>query len=213
MSCDGVRVAQPLFPVEGQGSTPMSPLQLEIVVVDALKAIDLNRLWHSTLPKITSSNIYRNTYRICFGALYKNCYFAVAIWTSPVAQNRLKNGFETLELRRLAISNSAPKNTASRMLSVMCKIIKSEFRDVFKLISYQDTGQHIGTIYKASGLKPIKSNTKFLSWENRPGRTDKTDAPKIRWEKQIRPEPENDIIKNVTEELKRMPIQQQMFRS
>jgi len=184
----------------------MSPLQFEIVEIHTLLAIDLNRLWHSVLPKISSGNIYRNTYRISFGALYKNLYFAVAIWTSPVAQNRLKNGFETLELRRMAISNDSPKNTASRFLSVMCKIIKNRFHEIYKLISYQDTKTHLGTIYKASNWYPVKSQSEFMSWENRPGRLDKTESVKIRWEKQIRPEPEIEIKPKIEKECSQLKL-------
>ena len=42
MSGGGVRVAQPLFPVDGQGSIPMSPLQFKIVQTPIKLAVKLN---------------------------------------------------------------------------------------------------------------------------------------------------------------------------
>ena len=92
-SGDGVRVAQPLFPVDGQGSIPMSPLQLRVVEINVRTSIELNKLWHSRIPNIHSSNIYRNSHKICFGAIYKNTYYASAIWTSPVAIDFNNRGF------------------------------------------------------------------------------------------------------------------------
>ena len=199
MSGDSVRVASPLFPVEGQGSIPMSPLQFEIEIIPTQKAIELNKLWHSRLPKLPIWNVVTK-HGISFGASYKNIYFAIAIWSRPIAR-ALDDKF-TFELRRMAIHVDAPKNTASRMISIMCKIIKKR-TNYRRLISYQDTKVHNGTIYKASGW--IATNTsKGVSWfkprknlaltqqsgiENL-----QTDAPKIRWEKQIRPEPETKII-------------------
>ena len=49
-----------------------------------------------------------------------------------------------------AIASDAPKYTATRMLSIMVKRIKKEFPDIVRLISYQDTEVHKGTIYKAA---------------------------------------------------------------
>jgi len=71
------------------------------------------------------------------------------IFGPPVA--RAFNGTPTLELRRMAISSDAPKNTASRMISVTIKILRKSKPWLKKIISYQDTDVHAGTIYKASG--------------------------------------------------------------
>ena len=187
MSGDSVRVAQPLFPVEGQGSIPMSPLQFEIVQIPLLVAKKLNRLWHSSLPDYNTG--YLATSVICFGAIYKNYYFASAIWhnsSSPAFTNK-----PWLELRRMAISPEAPKNTASRMIKIMAKTIKKDFLWVVKLISYQDTSIHLGVIYKASGWiadesQDTKNELKIGKFRNQ--KTGKISYPKIRWEKQIRVE-------------------------
>jgi hypothetical protein len=103
-----------------------------------------------------------------------------------VAQNRFKDGKHILELRRLAISKEAPKNTASRMIKVMISIIRQKFPDIKKLISYQDTEVHRGTIYKASNWK-IGAKVRGLSWttKNRKRNPEQTLAKKIRWEYQL----------------------------
>lgn len=178
---DSIRVVHPLFQEEGDGSTPISPLQLEINQVDRKTFIALNELWHSRLPSCT--NCFEG---ICFAAFYKNIYYAVAWWSKPIASNRLKDGKSIYELRRLAIADDAPKNTASRMISIMSRQIRRKLPNIKKLISYQDTAVHDGTIYKASGWTN-GAETKFVSWKNRKdfNRTDQSTSNKVRWEREI----------------------------
>ena len=211
MSGDSVRVASPLFPVEGQGSIPMSPLQFEIKQCDRKIFKTLNKKWHSRLPLMGS--FYINSVFFC--AEYKNIYYAVAGWSAPIAPIFNMSGLNNkiLELRRMAISSDAPKNTASRMISIMTKIIKNTKPNIYRLISYQDTEVHTGTIYKASGWKigayysGCRKDIKGGSWhrpnakcsfsnkpKNRPD-LNKATEPKIRWEKQIRQESETKVIK------------------
>lgn len=182
ISGDDVVVAYPLFQEEGGGSIPTSPLQFEVVRIKPQLACVLNKTWHSRLPEIHWSNVVRNTHSICFAAIYKNKYYAVGIWSSPVAQNRFQDGKQILELRRLAISPNAPKYTATRIISIMVKIIKKELPDIKRLISYQDTQVHTGTIYKASNWIKEKE-TDFISWttEKRQRNVDQAKASKIRW--------------------------------
>jgi len=186
---DGVRVAHPLFQEEGSGSIPTSPLQLEIVEIDRYRAQKLNEQWHSRLP-IYDTGFCLNSL-VSYGALYKNIFYAIAIWTNPVAA--LLPQREWLELRRMAISPEAPKNTASRMLAVMARLIEKKFPYVERLISYQDTEVHKGTIYKAAGWIATNKH-KGGSW-NRPNAKNKNGKPrtrpdlnaatgeKVRWEK------------------------------
>ena len=110
-------------------------------------------------------------------------YYAVAIWSTPVAANRIKNGDNILELRRMAISRFAPKNTATYMISKMVKDIEKTLPNIVKLISYQDTEVHNGTIYKASNWI-IGSRSQGASWttKRRLRNTGQTTSDKIRWE-------------------------------
>ena len=189
---DGVMVAQPLFPVEGQGSIPMSPLQLEIVEIPMWTAIKLNELWHSRLPKYRVGCRPKQHSWVSFAAEYKNIYFAIAIWSHP--NNRFLDDGYTLELRRMAISPDAPKNTASRMIKIMLIEIKKLGPKLARVISYQDKDVHKGTIYKASGwLMAVENKAMdytFCGTRKRPKPQNK--ANKIRWEKQIRSEPKQE---------------------
>lgn len=183
LSGDDVKVALPLFQEVSGGAVPTSPHQFKIEVIRAKVACDLNKRWHSRLPEIDWSNVVRNTHYVCFGAKYKGEWFAVGIWSSPVAQNRFADGRQMLELRRLAIAPQAPKNTASRMISVMTKLIKQKFPDIKRLISYQDTEVHTGGIYKASNWQ-VGGESAGISWttKTRNRNKEQTLAKKIRWE-------------------------------
>ena len=92
-------------------------------------------------------------------------------------------GKHVLELRRLAICDDAPKNTATRMLKLMRNLIAKKFPDIKMLISYQDTSVHKGTIYKADNWIRGKE-TPYISWTTttRMRNKDQSDAKKIRWE-------------------------------
>jgi len=173
----------PLFQEENGGAVPTSPLQFEIRQIKAKLACELNDKWHSRLPYIHWSNVVRNTHYLCFGAIYNGEWYATGIWSSPVAQNRFKDGKQMLELRRMAISKNSPKNTASRMIKVMISKIKQTFPDITRLISYQDTDVHLGTIYKASNWR-VCGESEGTSWttKNRKRNKEQTMSNKLRWE-------------------------------
>lgn len=172
-----------------QLSEVQSPKDLVYEVIKAKLACELNAKWHSRLPYIHWSNVVRNTHYVCFGAREKNSldYIAVGIWSSPVAQNRFKYGKQMLELRRMAISEGCPRNTATHMLRFMRRWIKQNKTDVAMLISYQDTEVHHGTIYKADNWVEA-AESKGLAWntEKRKRNKEQSLAPKIRWEYKLR---------------------------
>ena len=183
-SGDGARVAYPLFQVEDSGSSPTSPLQFEICFLPVDRAEELNMQWHSRLPELRS----RRGHTTCFGALYEGKWYACAIWADPVA--RMFNHKNYLELRRMAICKDAPKNTASRMISIMTKMIQEKYPEIVKLISYQDTAVHTGTIYKASGWK-AEGFRKAGEWDTnkRPYKShvkSQATGDKVRWEKDLK---------------------------
>ena len=177
-----------LFDLVERAEPPTSPMQLNFKVIRAQTACLLNSKWHSRLPIIDWSNVVRNTHYVCYAAEYQNEFYASAIWSSPVAQNRFKHGRQILELRRMAISPEAPRNTATRMLSFMRKHIKQTMPDIALLVSYQDTEVHLGTIYKADNWTAV-SVTEGTSWttEARKRNTDQSLADKVRWEYRLKP--------------------------
>lgn len=186
LSGDGVPIAQPLFQEEGDGLTPISPLQLHFAPCSVEVAMQLVSLWHSRLPRTHKGNIVGSVRCCLYAATFANRYYATAIWTDPVAANRFSDGWMMLELRRLAIADNAPKNTASRMLSWMVRDIKRRYPELTRLVSYQDTEVHQGTIYKASGWK-CTAVTEFKDWNDTRNRaTPQSRASKQRWEIDLR---------------------------
>lgn len=181
---DDITLVSPLFTTETV--YPTSARELICDRCDVHLACRLNSLWHSRFPKIDWSNVVRNRHYCCFAAHYGGRFYAVAIWSSPIAANRLADGDKLLELRRMAIAKEAPRFTATRMLSIMRKQIRCGFPDVIRLISYQDTEVHSGTIYKAAGWTAAATNT-GESWSvSRRRSPDQSLAPKVRWELQLK---------------------------
>jgi hypothetical protein len=181
MTCgESIRVMHPLFQEGEGGSIPTSPLSMRVEKVDYLTARSLNFEWHSRLPKIGDPPGTTNA-MLCFGAVHSQKCYAVAIWSHPVSRSLPQ--VEWLELRRLAISGDAPKNTASWMLSVMVRLIRKLRPEVTTLISYQDKSVHTGTIYKAAGWKPTAFK-RYSSWSNatRVRPKDQAASDKQRWE-------------------------------
>jgi len=178
---DDVMVNMPLFHSGHGGSIPTSALQLCFEPIHRDTFMPLNEAWHSRLPQC--KNAFEG---IFFGGKFDEQYWVVAWWSKPVA--RAYNGLGYLELRRMAIRDGAPKNTASRFLGWMARHIKKT-TECTRLISYQDAEVHTGTIYKASGwvVGGIKKNI-GVGWQTREAnRQNQSVADKIRWEYSIKP--------------------------
>lgn len=148
---NGPVIAEPLFYAES-GLRLESSKQLQIVEIDMRSACDLNRRWHSMLPRSDLGNMLCGNMSVAYAAEFAGRYFAVAIYSQPII-HALCDG-KTIELRRLAICSEAPKNTASRMLAIMRKLVKKKYAFLEKAISYLAIDVHAGTIYKASGWAP-----------------------------------------------------------
>ena len=168
------------FQIADGGSIPTSPLQFIIKKIGVRAACILNKKWHSRLPEIDWSNVTRNRHYVCYGATFDNHWFAVGIWSSPV--NQAYDMDTVLELRRMAISPEAPKNTASRMMRIMIALIRKGLPNINRLISYQDTEVHQGIIYKASGWESV-AEVAYRPWnKTRQRDNEQSTATKIRWE-------------------------------
>jgi hypothetical protein len=184
---DSVREACPLFQKEGGGVIPTSALHLKIGEIEMRKAQKLNMLWHSVLPETHLGNLVGKPRSVAYAAEYDGIFYAVAIWTDPIAANRIINGWKRLELRRLAIADDAPPNTASRMLGIMARLVKKKWPDLIGLLSYQSIEHHKGTIYKAAGWTATHIH-EFQEWKGGKGRSrrpQQIQSNKIRWERTI----------------------------
>ena len=166
---------------------PDSPKKMSLKKIGVRHAMRYNEMWHSRLPITVEGNLLRNKRSIFYGAEFQDHCFASAIWTDPVANNRLNKDYVWLELRRLAISPDAPKFTATWMISKMIKNIKKEFPEVTRLVSYQDCDVHKGTIYAASNWKQ-DIISQGISWnETRKRNKEQSLSPKKRWIYDLRP--------------------------
>ena len=181
-------VVRPVFALLGEPDTvAVSAKQLTIERIDLTTATDANWHWHSQLPDIGGLGFGDRLW--CYGAVFDNGLYGVAIWTRPIAANRMRRPTEhLLELRRLAIPEYAPKYTATRMLGRMARTIRSTDSNVCTLLSYQMTDIHSGTIYKAANWTAVNQQTTHQTWNthtrHRPA--DQSTAPKVRWEYPIR---------------------------
>ena len=166
---------------------PSSPKKMALKTIGVRHAMKYNEMWHSRLPITVEGNLLRNKRFIFYGAEFKDHCFASAMWTDPVANNRLSKDYIWLELRRLAIAPDAPKFTATWMISRMIKDIKKQFPQVTKLVSYQDCDVHKGTIYAASNWKQDVIS-QGISWnETRKRNKEQSLSPKKRWVYELKP--------------------------
>ena len=187
---DGVVAAYPLFQEGGGGSIPTSALDLRITEIGMRLAQELNAKWHSMLPRTDLGNLLCGTTSVAYAAEFGGNYYAVAIWSQPIIRT-LCDG-KTIELRRLAIISAAPKNTASRMLRIMRKLVKEKWPHLERAVSYLAVDVHRGTIYRASGWKPageiVAARPQRFSNINKKTRATgplQTQSRKQRWEQML----------------------------
>ncbi len=180
---DSMRVMHPLFPVGDGGSSPTSPLHMRVTEIPFLLAKQLNAAWHSRLPRFGTGFIVNQPF-LSFGAQHGDTLYAVAIWSNPAARNLPQQTW--LELRRMAVSPEAPRNTPSWMIGVMTRMIRKLRPQIDTLVSYSDMDVHAGTIYKASGWKATTINANG-NWTRvkRPRPIAQSLAAKQRWEKAL----------------------------
>lgn len=180
---------EPLFgtPTQQAGSAK----QLVVEEIPLEWAMRLNALWHSVLPRTGNAMLWSDLRR-GYAAVYDHAIYGVAIWTRPMAANRMNHPVDHLaELRRLAIPSYAPRFTATRMLGQMRRHLQQTLPDLCRLLSYQATDVHSGTIYKAANWRPdaISPGTDWTvhSIPGSRGTSNVQNAsPKVRWSLQLR---------------------------
>jgi hypothetical protein len=190
-----LRVSNSLFVTEPLPDLdrPIKARDLQFEVCDKALAVHLCRAWHSRLP-----NTQMSPWQFAFRAHRNGVTYAVALWNNPSARMLPSHW---LELRRMACAPDAPFNTASAFLGWMARYFAKEHPLRERMISYQDTAVHQGTIYKAAGWeatytsKPrIRDRSKLRAGTDRLYRSNingvAVDASsKVRWEKVLEPPP------------------------
>ena len=150
--CGGSLTAeQSLFQVANGGSSPTSPLQLELMEISRSRAEQCYAKWH-----YLGDTKFISTFDV--GVLFGGKLYGAISFGSPNA--KIMDGLYTpetqngwWEIKRLALSDDLPKNSESRVIAIAIKLIRKA-REVKGIITYADDGVgHIGTIYKATGFK------------------------------------------------------------
>jgi hypothetical protein len=85
-----------------------------------------------------------------------------------------------------------PRNGASQFLAWIVRYFRKHHPDRERIISYQDTEVHKGTIYKAAGWTVGNTSNKGNSYSRKGGKAKNINGPeaissvKVRWEKALR---------------------------
>lgn len=190
MTMEMERIGLPLFyQAPTSNSTEMRARHLCFEPCSAAHAVPLVWRWHSRLPRCQWGP-WTQVFRGHIG----DKTYVVALWNSPSARTLPS---QWRELRRLAAAPDAPRNTNSRFLGWMARWFITHVPACDKLISYQDTAVHTGTIYRAAGWTAEhitmcrsrnrtgwRPGTRRLYRSNMNG--NEVDAvPKIRWSKTL----------------------------
>ena len=193
LMCGGSSVVEhPLFQAEDGGSTPTPPLHAHDLTFDPCAfalAVECNGRWHSRLP-----HCQRGPWQYAFKAVARGRVYAIALWHNPSGRCLPHHW---LELRRLACSDDAPRNTCSRFMAWMIRYFRRNCPERERCISYQDTAVHSGTIYRAAGWTAAYTSKPRLRDRSKPRkgteRMYRTNAnglsvdgsAKVRWEIQL----------------------------
>ncbi len=177
------RLVHPLFPAEE--SAPPAASSLHFAPVTLATAKTLNRLWHSRFPEFGGGGM-----RAAYAAEWGGVYYAVAIWTNPSSPKLPQRAW--LMLKRWAIADDAPPQTASRMMSYMLRHLRRTFREVTTLVSYSDPQRHEGGIYRACSWEEGETTPRLTGaklWHNRQRGNVAANEPcelVTRWTKRLR---------------------------
>lgn len=103
----------------------------------------------------------------CLGLYFNEEIIGGVVVGKPRHESKYK---KSLDIRRMACIDEAPKNTESYFLSKVIWVIKKKYPEITNVISYSDlTEGHVGTIYKAANFKEIgeTSPTKYVVWNEK----------------------------------------------
>jgi len=125
----------------------------------------------------------------CFRIDHEGQLVGAAIFGIPAMRETIRKYSEDgrlklVELRRLCFLDEAPRNTESKTIGIMCRILRN--KGVQRILSYADLNQgHVGTIYKATGFSllgqtpsirviwyrdrrfPVRNKDQYRKWSTR----------------------------------------------
>lgn len=140
-----------LFQELDGGASPTSPLQFFIRTVNHFTATNFYKKWHYLGDTDFISTIN-------FGAYFDNICHGVISYGSPNAK-KMKGYYDEnsqdgwFEIKRLAMSDKAPKNSESRFIAISMRMLRKMFKVIGMVTLADSSVGHSGIIYKASGFK------------------------------------------------------------
>jgi hypothetical protein len=152
-------------PTTDGGSNPTPPLQVyECVLQDIKEFMECQHYSHS---------VFGVTPEFCFKVLDGASLVGGAIFGKPAGMGVLKKysesgKFRTTELRRFALADECPRNSESKTLAVMLRMLKK--KGLQRILSYADPNAgHTGVIYKASGFRllGLTAKRKHVMWRGK----------------------------------------------
>ena len=154
MCGDSLKEECDLFQDQDGGSNPTSPLQLKIKLIEKKEVKWAYIHWHYFGEKGFLSTFD-------FGVYFNGVLVGGISYGIPNARN-IKGIYNQttqgnfLELTRLALSPTCPKNSESRVIGITVKMVKKLKPELEGIITYADTKyNHTGIIYRASNFRYI----------------------------------------------------------
>lgn len=149
------------------GSTPTSTLQkLRVQQCNLPSVSGFVSTWHY------SRSVFGLTDSHCFRVLMDDALVGAAIFGAPagrgVAKKYAPNDERLVELRRFCMIDRLPKNSESRVLGIMCRLLRKQ--GVQRVLSYADpVVGHEGTIYRAAGFQYLGTTSprKHVMWNGK----------------------------------------------
>lgn len=135
----------------GDGSIPISPLQLKLQLINHASAKYIYAKYHylGNAGLMSSHNWGVFFDGECLGAISYGVPNAKNCFPHYTQETQCK----WLELKRLALSDILPKNSESRVIAVSIRLLHAQRPNIFGIVTYADTAQnHTGAIYRASGF-------------------------------------------------------------
>lgn len=167
MSGDSLMVEQLANQLSNGGSIPTSSLQFKITecpLLDIKEFIEKTHYSHS---------VFGVTPEFCFSVKQNNKIVGGAIFGKPGGMGVLKkyseNGkFRTTELRRFVLADDCPRNSESRVIGIILRLLTK--KGLQRILSYADPNAgHTGVIYKATGFRLLgkTSKRKHVMWKGK----------------------------------------------
>ena len=161
--------------------------------IDSRSANEFVKRWHYSGKVCQNSQIH-------FGAMVGKNLVGVLQYGPSTDKRRMAQNMgcgmnEFLELNRMALLDSAPKNSESRLIGITLRVLRKKYPFLRFIISFADACQcGDGTIYRASGFKliNIKKNSSLLHLPERALKEVKKYMPKC--SKIVSDKSLNDII-------------------